>query len=149
MSIHAKAGQIYIIGCLLRPGTLTFATKLEYDYFAPDTEANDLYQIFRIQYCDMPYYILEIPSGSYGVAERLADSLNLKLVNGKPTSTDPSTPSFGLVCSATSCFTLETKSFEVFEEGSDHVWSKQLIVERENVLKMTQVDSLDHGREDH
>lgn len=142
MSIQAKAGQIYVIGCLLRPGTLTFATQLEYEYFSPDTEANDLYQIFQLHYCHMPYYIIEIPRGSYAVAEGLANTLNLKLVNGKPTSSDPSVQPFGLVCSATSCFTLET---------ADHTntdWSAQLIAEQENVLKMTQVDNIDHGKED-
>jgi hypothetical protein len=120
---------------------LTFATQLEYDYFAPDTEANDLYQIFQLHYCHMPYYVLEIPRGSYNIAEGLAGTLNLRLVNGKPTSTDQKVPPFGLVCSAASCFTLETVN-----HSAD--WSAQLIAEQENVLKMTQVDNIDHGKED-
>jgi len=103
--LHAKAGQLYIIGCTMRPGTVTFATELEQQYFPPDTDINELFNIFLLQYSDTPHYIIEIPKSSYRIAEALAEELNLRLVNGKPYNTQAGP--FGLVCSADSCFTLE------------------------------------------
>lgn len=120
--MYAKSGCIYIIGCLLRPGTLSFATQLEYDYFPPDTDENDLYNIFRLQYCGAPYYIIEVPHHSHTVANALASKLGLKMVHGKPTSSDG--PPFALLCGAESCFTLET--VHDGDGGYGGSWSDQL-----------------------
>lgn len=145
--LHARSGCIYIIGCLLRPGTLTFATDLEHTYFSPDTDVNDLYNIFQLQYCGMPYYIIEIPHSSYQIAKTLADALGLKMVNGKPSSVgqaQPSDPPFGLVCSASHCWTLETQhsltSSTSTSTSTSTPWSELLKDEQEHVrqrLKMT------------
>lgn len=113
--LHGKTGNIYLIGCLLRPGSLKFATELEHTYFCPDSDDNDLYNIYRLSYCKLPYYIIEIPVTSFKIAEKLATLCNLKLVNGKPYNSK-SGP-FRLTCSADSCFTLEAHDNYV-ESGS-------------------------------
>jgi hypothetical protein len=123
---------------------LSFATQLEYDYFPPDNDENELYQIFQLLYCGMPYYIVEIPRHSYQVAENLAKNLSLKMVNGKPTSAN--SPPFGLLCSADACFTLET----IHELSDPASWTYQLKDEQIRIkerLKMTRVD-IDNEQED-
>lgn len=136
--LRAKSGSIYIIGCLLRPGTLSFATSLEHDYFPPDDDINELYNIFQLQYCNMPYYIVEIPRGSFSVAEKVAQKYKLAMVNGKPSNPAEDDKPFGLVCNAESCYTLET-----IHDQAHGSWSDQLKEEQANVrqrLKMTQTD---------
>lgn len=138
-NLHAKTGHVYIIGALFRQGTLSFATSLEYDYYPPDTETNDLYNIFQLQYCGMPYYIIEIPQthSSFDIIQNLAKHNGLRLVNGKPASSD-NIP-FALVCNAEQCFTLET----IYTETSTGDWTQQLKDEQESVrqrLKITQTD---------
>ena len=129
----SKKGNIYIIGCLLRPGTLKFATELEHTYFPPDTDRNDFYNIFRISYCNMPYYIIEIPSHSLEIVKKLANSLDLNVINGKPYNNEQG--SFRLACNAESCFTLETKSYE--NMGN---WQEILKKEQQEVcLKMKNI----------
>jgi hypothetical protein len=137
--LHAKSGCLYIIGCLLRPGALTFATDLEHTYFPPDTETNDLYNIFQLQYHGMPYYIIEIPQSQsiFKVIEELSKQCKLKLVNGKPSSTEGD--SFGLLCSAEACYTLEASgSPESTDPMPTQLRDEQALV-RER-LKMTETD---------
>lgn len=134
-TLHAKTGCVYIIGCLFRPGTLSFAVDLEHTYFEPDTDRNDLYQIFHLKYQNMPWYIIEIPANTMNIAEKLALECKLRLVNGKPTATGSGSGSgseFGLLCSAEHCFTLEST-----EHNSN--WHSMLQEEQQNVrerLKM-------------
>ena len=129
----SKKGNIYIIGCLLRPGTLKFATELEHTYFPPDTDSNDFYNIFRISYCNMPYYIIEIPSHCLEIVKTLANSLDLNVISGKPYNSEQG--SFRLACNAESCFTLETKSYE--NMGN---WQEILKKEQQEVcLKMKNI----------
>ena len=104
--VDGRAGCIYIISCLLRPGAIYFATELEEQYFSPDTSANDDYTLFQLTYCGLPHYIIEIPSHSYGHAMDVAKRYNLIMVNGKPNS--PSAGEFRLSCAGDQCFTLET-----------------------------------------
>jgi len=136
--LHAKSGHVYIIGALFRKGTLSFATSLEYDCYPPDTEANDLYNIFQLQYCGMPYYIIEIPHNGFDIVQKIAKDNGLRLVNGKPASADL-TP-FRLVCNAEQCFTLET----IYDaDMNPDNWAQQLKDEQESVrqrLKITQTD---------
>lgn len=136
--IYAKSGYLYIIGCLYRPGTLTFATELEHRYFPPsDTELNDLYTIFQLNYCEMPWYVIEVPNHTMKILEKLAKECKLKLVNGKPTQIQGNDGNkvngvneFNLLCSAESCFTLETD-----HQSHDHSldWTEMLREERQNV----------------
>lgn len=140
--LHAKSGHIYIIGALFRKGALTFATSLEYDYYPPDTEQNELYNIFQLQYCGMPYYIIEIPQteSSFNIVQKLAKHNGLILVNGKPASANLNDKPFGLLCNAEQCFTLETIHDKDAGSGS---WMQQLKDEQESVrqrLKITQTD---------
>ena len=138
--LHAKSGCLYIIGCLLRPGALTYATDLEHTYFSPDTEQNCLYNIFQLQYCGMPYYIVEIPHSSYTISKELANKCKLKMVTGKPSSTKIGDPPFGLICNNESCYTLESIHVD-HKVTSD--WQTELKIEQENVrqrLKMTPTD---------
>jgi hypothetical protein len=107
-TLHAKRGHIYIIGCLMRPGALTFATELEYKYYTPNTDLNEAYNIFRIQYAETPFFIIEVPGASTDrtIIDTLSASLNLKLQNGKPYNVNSG--EFSLACDSQSCFTLET-----------------------------------------
>jgi hypothetical protein len=101
-----RQGCIYFIGCLIRPGAIDFATQLEEQYFAPDTSANEDYNIIQINYSCLPHYIIEVPQGCHQLANELATLYNLKLVNGKPQSIGGE--AFALSCSGDMCFTLET-----------------------------------------
>lgn len=141
-TLHAKSGCIYIIGCLLRPGALSFAVDLEHKYFEPDTDRNDLYQIFHVKYQNMPWYIIEIPADSFDITDKLATECKLRLVQGKPMSGSMGSGSgseFSLLCSADHCFTLEST-----EHKSN--WQAVLKEEQQRVrerLKMNDHVSLD------
>jgi hypothetical protein len=124
---------------MCRPGTLSFATELEHEFFPPDTDENELYSIFQLKYCGMPHFIIEIPRHSFKIAETLSKKCGLNMVNGKPTSTKSTDPPFGLICNSVACFTLET---DHQQEKADE-WAKQLQDEQVRVmerLKMTETD---------
>lgn len=104
--LHAKRGYIYIIGCVTRPGVILFSVKLEFGHYPPESDLNDEYNIFRIQYSEAMFCIIEIPATDYAVAEKIAGECNLKLVNGKPYNA--MTGEFSLACDSQSCYTLET-----------------------------------------
>ena len=104
-NLNGRNGCIYIVCPLVRPGALMFATKLEHEHYPVGSVLNDAYHIFHINYCDTPYYIIEIPGSDLGTASRLAQECNLKPLNGKPFSPGHN---FNLLCDAMSCFTLES-----------------------------------------
>jgi hypothetical protein len=128
-TLHAKNGYLYIIGCLMRPGVLTFATDLEYHHYPPDTDLNDAYNIYRITYAEAPFYIIEIPSKDYKIAEQVAAIMNLKLQNGKPYNALAG--EFRLACDSHSCFSLETLDHTAMPDDA----SKALRCEYEIVCK--------------
>ena len=121
--LKSKKGNVYIIGCLLRPGALKFSKELEYNYFPPDTDNNEYYNIFQLSYANMPYYIIEIPENSINIAEKLAKNFNLKFVNGKPYSKQEG--GFRLLCNPESCFTLETTSYENIRDWRENLREEQ------------------------
>lgn len=104
--LQAKRGCTYIIGCVTRPGVILFSVKLEFGHYPPNSELNDGYNIFRIQYAGAMFCIIEIPSTDFAIAETVARECNLKLVNGKPYNAESG--NFRLACDSQSCFTLET-----------------------------------------
>ena len=121
---QARQGCIYLIGCLYRPGALRFATSLESVYFPPDTDANDDYNIYQINYCNLPHYIIEVPCDCYEKAVKLATMYNLKLVNGKPNN--PAADEFRLSCAGDQCFTLETLDMSLLPADLHEVLSAEL-----------------------
>ena len=100
---HAKS--VYLVGDLHRSGAVTFLTRLEYEQYPPDTDANDSFTVFHTRYNTGLFYIIEIPATGYRAAEALARELNLKFVPGKPHR--PGTDQFNLKCGDFTCFTLE------------------------------------------
>lgn len=113
--IQAKKGCIYIIAYIYRPNTLTFATELEHKYFSPDNSSlNELYQIFNLKYADMLYYVIELPDTKELMLNcyRLAYSLNLRLVPGKPFN---GLLEFPVSCRPDACFTLETINHKEYQ----------------------------------
>lgn len=112
--IKAKAGCVYIIGQLHRPGCMTFALELEHKHFSPDDEEqNGNFNMFMTKYGDddVLFYIIEIP-GSTPITkcEQIATQCNLKLVNGKPFDGHSEFPAD---CAANACFTLETVNHNI------------------------------------
>lgn len=128
----AKQGYIYLIGCTIRPGAVRFATQLEHLHYAPQTQLNELYNIFHTLYNKSPYYILEVPTTDHEKIVELAAECNLKLVNGKPFA--PGQSSFRLICDSNSCFTLETLDLSILPSDLRPLLKKEY-VEAQDLLK--------------
>lgn len=115
--IVAKSGCIYIIADCHRPGTLTFAAELEHQYYPPDTELNEYYNLFNVKYAkSMLFYVIEVTTGKYmtrGKLDNLAKRNNLKLVYGKPYDGNNEFP---VKCLPEHCFTLETRDHKKLDK---------------------------------
>jgi hypothetical protein len=105
--IQTKAGYMYIICHLFRPGGITFATELEHRHYPPDEAINDLFTIFNITYHGGTHFVIEIPSSkqAYDQANGVAKECNLKLVPGKPFN---GLMEFPVNCLPDHCFVMET-----------------------------------------
>jgi hypothetical protein len=127
--LTARNTSCYIIGALDRPGTLLFATELEYQKYPPDTDLNDLYNIFFTKYGDAPHFIIEIPKADMEfICTEFIKSYNLVLQNGLPFGTRGKFP---LICNDTQAWTLETN-----EELDPEQIYVLLMAERQKVKEM-------------
>jgi hypothetical protein len=106
-ALQTKAGCIYIICHILRPGGISFATELEHRHYPPDEPINDLFSIFNVTYQGGVHFVIELPTGkqAYDQACSVAAEFNLKLVPGKPYN---GVEEFPVNCLADHCFVLET-----------------------------------------
>jgi len=105
--ITAKQGYIYIVGYIYRPGCLTFTTELEHTCFPPNTELNELFNIYMVTYTEMMFNVVEIPKTNETLEHcySIANSSGLRLVPGKPWN---GKKEFPVNCKPDACFTLET-----------------------------------------
>jgi hypothetical protein len=105
--VQGKAGSMYIICHLCRPGGLTFVKEYENTYYPPEEAINDLFNIFHVTYDGGAHYVVEVPSSAaaYKGAEETALKCNLKMVPGKPFN---GVKEFPIQCSPDKCFVLET-----------------------------------------
>ena len=101
--LEGRCNSIYIVCNVCRLNALTFLTRLEYDYYHPETDATDDFYVFQTAYQNGTYYIIELPARDYSIAETLARELNFKFIAGKPHT--PGGERFNLKSDA--CFTLE------------------------------------------
>jgi hypothetical protein len=113
--IQTKAGYMYIICHLFRPGGITFATELEHRHYPPDEVINDLFTIFNITYHGGTHFVIEIPSSkiAYEQADAVAKECNLNLVPGKPFN---GLTEFPVNCLPDHCFVLETLNHDATTE---------------------------------
>ena len=139
--IVAKAGCVYIIGDCHRPGTTTFASELEHQYYLPDTELNEFYDLHVVKYAkDMMFFVIEITTGKYMTKSKLdtlANRNNLKLVYGKPYD---GVNEFPIKCLPEHCFTLETRKHQELNRDIAEALEKEY---RDNLLKYDKSDQQD------
>lgn len=137
--INAKAGYIYIIGYIYRPGCSSFACELEHRYYPPDTELNELYNMFMLKYEGMLHMVIEIPAGKTSAewrrCDQLATELGLKLVPGKPWN---GRDEFPVRCLPDACFTLETANHADLAEKD----LRQLLQDEVQELKVRYVNNI-------
>ena len=133
--VQAKAGSMYLICHLFRPGGLTFVTDLENTYYPPEEDINDLFNIFHVTYDGGAHFVVEIPASraAYTTAEEVATKCNLKLVPGKPFNGHTEFP---VQCLADKCFVLETLNHEGEDEG----------IKSQTEILMEEVNRLRGGR---
>lgn len=110
-TIVAKAGYLYIVGYIYRPGCTSFACILEHTRYPPDTALNELYNMYLLKYSGSMHLVIEIPSSkeNYNACQEIATQNGLRLVSGKPWN---GITEFPVKCAPDACFTLETLDHE-------------------------------------
>ena len=84
-----KSNYAYIILDAMRPGAITFMTRLEYEYFPPDNEElSDLFTVHFMKHMGQPYVVVGVPFEYLEKCRKLADQNCLKIVSGTPVITN-------------------------------------------------------------
>lgn len=76
--------KILIISMLQRPGSTIFMVDLEYTYYSPKTDKNNLLDMYFKKWQDLPWIILGIPSKDKNIADQVASTYHLKLTKNIP-----------------------------------------------------------------
>ena len=101
--LESRNKSLYLVSSMARKGAIDFLTRLEYDFYPPDTDKNDDFNVFHTTYNQILHYIIEIPSRDFETARQLALTYNFKCVPGLPHQ--PGGDDFSIHGHA--CFTLE------------------------------------------
>jgi len=83
--LKIKPDYVYIICGAYRPNTDKFIYTVEHTLFPPtNEELNDLFDIFVMPFADLLYVVMGIPQKYLEKCKKIATSLNLELILGKP-----------------------------------------------------------------
>lgn len=78
--------QDFYVSTLARPGMQLFITRLEYEHYTPDTPSNDVFHLHAVKWCDMQWFVVQIPTADRDKAMALAAECDIKLTDGLPLS---------------------------------------------------------------
>jgi hypothetical protein len=76
---------IFYAGMINRPGVSLFGVMLEYIYSPPQTDANNKFQLFLINWQRLIWAVYSIPKDEFKNAEFVSEKTGLRIANGVPT----------------------------------------------------------------
>lgn len=127
----ARSNSCYIVGSLDRPEAASFMTDLEYTHYPPDTDLNELYNVFPALYGGTRYFIIEIPMKDMKfINNEFITSYDLILQNGLPFGNHGKFP---LICNDAQAWTLETKIHKGENKTPEQI--HQLLIDEHQIIK--------------
>lgn len=100
-----------------RPGVVLFSVMLEHIFFKPGTEKNDNFVMHMMNWQDMTFGIISIPTNMKKAAEEVAKHAGVRIADGVPTMFDPSGTVEIFPISKNNVFTLENESGHPMYKG--------------------------------
>lgn len=74
MTLGQDTTRLPVVGLLLRPGVLTWITRLEYEQFPPDTPANEEFTLHLGAFGGLQVAVASVPRWARRPASLLADA---------------------------------------------------------------------------
>lgn len=92
--IFQRQDTLKVITVIGRPGALALIAAIEWLWFSPKGEQNDLYQMYVADWSEMKWVVAAIPISKLEDTKALATKLGMRIANGVPTMIEASGMSF-------------------------------------------------------
>lgn len=116
-----------------RPGVSECITLLEHTYYKPNTPRNELFIMRIVEWANMVWVIISIPTEERSFMEQIADSCGLRIANGTPTIIDGKGVR-QFPANNERVFTLENKPGHLVYQNDDRL-TRQLLDAEQDVIK--------------
>lgn len=84
--VDSKKDYHHYLGIIVpyRPGVKICFTRVEYELFTPDTEKNDMFHMYILNWKETKYAMFSVPSIFSSQVEKIATECGIKLIKGFP-----------------------------------------------------------------
>jgi hypothetical protein len=90
--VTTRPDLVHIVALASRPGVRALCGCIEWYWYSPDTDRNRLFHLALVQWMDMWWILVAVPSGRLPAVKNLARQLGLRIVDGIPTMAEPAKP---------------------------------------------------------